>query len=568
MSYAVNLRSTSDGDEQQLAAPHRKKALGAYYTPSQVSQALCDWAIRSPAESILEPCFGGCTFLEASVQRLSSLGASSPASNIYGCDIDPTAFRYLKERVPDLSGSAQFVLKDFLSLRPHDLGLDGVDAVVGNPPYVSLQKMSPEARAAVASWEAHYGQMIARRASVWVHFTLHSLNFLKQGGRLAWVLPGSFLTAKYSYAARASLLSSFSKVAFVTLAERLFLEEGTEERTVIVLAEGYGAQTTTTSSISVCLDEMSELQKFVDSWEQIDWGQPVVSSSAGLVPSRSANLVASLSDHPFVKKLGDLADVEIGVVAGDTKFLIKNRAGWDALKISGAHLRYIVPQSRRLEGIVLRAKDKIQHEVDGARCQALHATANARSEALKNYLKSYPDEARSKNATFVKRAVWHRFLDEKIPDAFFVFMTHMGPRLVLNNAKANATNALYRVKFKHGAKKYEKLVAIAMQTTLTQLAAELLGHYRGSGALKLEPSDVRRLPIFLPQGNDFDVNRVFVRIDKLTREGSIDEARKCADAFIFAGFKDVRKNLEAMQEDLIIARRRRVRTIGERRSHE
>ncbi|MDY4341017.1 N-6 DNA methylase [Xanthomonas sp. LF07-6] len=567
MNYAVNFRSNSDGDEQQLAAPNRKRALGAYYTPFQVSQALCDWAIRSPAESILEPCFGGCTFLEASIQRMASLGALSPASNIYGCDIDPIAFRYLEERVPDLSRSAQFVLKDFLLLRPHDLGLDGVDAVVGNPPYVSLQKISLEARAAVANWEAHYSQIIARRASIWVHFTLHSLNFLKQGGRLAWVLPGSFLTAKYSYAARASLLSSFSKVAFVTLAERLFLEEGTEERTVIVLAEGYGAQTKT-SSISVCLDELSELQKFVDSWEQMDWGQPIVSSSAGLVPSRSANLVASLSDNPCAKKLGDLADVEIGVVAGDTKFLIKNRAEWSALKINGAHLRYVVPQSRRLEGIVLTAKDKVQHEVDGARCQALHATVNARSEALKKYLNSYSAEARSKNATFIKRAVWHRFLDEKIPDAFFVFMTHMGPRLVLNNAKANATNALYRVKFKHGAKKYEKIIAIAIQTTLTQLAAELLGHYRGSGALKLEPSDVRRLPIFLPKVNDYDVNSVFARVDKLTREGAIDEARKCADAFIFADFKDVRKSLEAMQEDLIIARRRRVRTIGERKSDE
>lgn len=568
MNRAVRSEDLNTYETGANITPTRKRALGAYYTPLAVSQALCAWAIRSPNDSVLEPCFGGCTFIEASVQRLKALGAANPPSNVYGCDIDPMAFRYLKERVPGLVDSTQFILKDFLTLSPGDIRTDLVDAVVGNPPYVSLQRLSAPSKAAVSSWEARYGQVAAKRSSIWVHFTLHALHFLKQGGRLAWVLPGAFLTAKYSYAARASLLANFSKVAFVSLAERLFLDEGTEERTVIVLAEGYGSQGAGNRAVSVCLEETSELQEFICSWEKMDWAKPAVSSSAGLVPSRSADLIATLSESDETRMFGDLADVEIGAVAGDTKFLIKSKSAWEAIGISPRHLTYIVPQSRRLDGLILRLKDKAQHDQDGARCQALNVSAGVRSRPVRRYLDSYSANEIAKNATFQKRSVWHKFLDDRIPDAFFVFMTHMGPRLVLNDVKSNATNALYRVNFKRGMKKHEKLVTISLQTTFTQVAAELLGHYRGSGALKLEPSDVRRLPIYLPEVSDTEVSTAFREIDTLVRSGRHENARKYADSFIFSRAASFNKFISTLQEDLEIARRRRVRNIGERRSHE
>jgi adenine-specific DNA-methyltransferase len=76
-----------------------QRQFGSYYTPLKISQILCDWAIRSKSDQILESGFGGCGLLEASKQRLQSLGCVQPNRYIYGCDKDKKAFEYLAAKI-------------------------------------------------------------------------------------------------------------------------------------------------------------------------------------------------------------------------------------------------------------------------------------------------------------------------------------------------------------------------------------------------------------------------------------------------------------------------------------
>lgn len=68
-----------------------RRKLGSYYTPSNVADVLCTWAIRNPDDKILEPSFGGCEFITSAHKRLSSLGCIDPLKNIIGADIDSAA---------------------------------------------------------------------------------------------------------------------------------------------------------------------------------------------------------------------------------------------------------------------------------------------------------------------------------------------------------------------------------------------------------------------------------------------------------------------------------------------
>jgi hypothetical protein len=74
----------------------RRRRLGLFYTPPTVISILVDWAVRTSAETILEPSFGGCGFLEKSLERLRRLGASPVGAQVFGCDIAPEAFGYLQ----------------------------------------------------------------------------------------------------------------------------------------------------------------------------------------------------------------------------------------------------------------------------------------------------------------------------------------------------------------------------------------------------------------------------------------------------------------------------------------
>ncbi|EFG8200284.1 N-6 DNA methylase, partial [Escherichia coli] len=71
---------------------HERRQLGAYYTPERLSDMLAFWAIRSSADQVLEPSFGGCGFLQSAVKALKDCGSRNPKNSIFGCDIDAVAF--------------------------------------------------------------------------------------------------------------------------------------------------------------------------------------------------------------------------------------------------------------------------------------------------------------------------------------------------------------------------------------------------------------------------------------------------------------------------------------------
>lgn len=216
--------------------PHsltKKRELGAYYTPPELSQVLTDWAIVRSDEDILEPSFGGCGFFDSSIETLRRLGCKSPEKQLYGVDIDGHAFSILSEKFGQMvETSNRFIQSDFISVKPDDFLVNEFDVVLGNPPYVSMHNMTEKQREAceVVLRESPFsGVTMGRNASLWAFFLLHSLSFLKEGGRIAWVLPSSLIHADYAKRLLAIHRSHFQSVKVLKLAER-FLKKKVRKR--------------------------------------------------------------------------------------------------------------------------------------------------------------------------------------------------------------------------------------------------------------------------------------------------------------------------------------------------
>lgn len=552
--------------DSQLFKPHaisHRRKIGAFYTPIEVTTILCKWGIRSKNDLILEPCFGGCTFLEASLMRLQSLGQTQAHEHLYGCDIDPLAFQYLAHR--DDGGSrthheGNFVLKDFLSLDVADDHDQKFDLVIGNPPYVRHNEFDQKQRETIKNWSAKYAIKVGGRASLWAYFILHALHFLKEGGRVAWVLPGSFLTSAYSKPIRDLIVKKFSQSIAITLVERLFISEGTEEVTVVLFADGYQLDSST-SMQTICLDTVDELSAFVSNWHGKRGSLNSSIFDTGMVPRVAVNEYERLCMSAKVRPLKDFANVQIGLVTGDLKYFVKSKSQWKALQISKKSLRYIVPKSKWLSGISLNNEDvKIQQETD-IECLALNCSAPPVAGPVREYLDSYKLSKIRANSTFARRSIWHYFFDERIPDAFLVFMTHLGPRLILNYHAANCTNSIYRVNFNNTCTEItHMLVALSLHTTFTQLSAEIVGQGRGSGALKLEPSNALELKIYLPEGKtDEEIRSVFSFVDQMIRDGDHESATILCDEFFFAEEKQFKGSMKTLSSGLSVARIRRMR---------
>jgi hypothetical protein len=98
--------------------------------------------------------------------------------------------------------------------------------------------------------------------------------------------------------------------------------------------------------------------------------------------------------------------------------------------------------------------------------------------------------------------------------------SHHFPRLILNKAGAYTTDTAYRIRSESVPP--EKLV-FCFVNSLTALTAELEGRHYGGGVLELVPSEIERLLVPLPSGEEYDL----FRLDKAVRAVGDADALLC-----------------------------------------
>lgn len=558
-----------------------RKKLGIFYTPSNITDVLCNWAIRSPNDYIIEPSFGGCGFLESSYQRLSELKNSQPLKQLYGCDIDKNAFDdYLfpKYKNEDFLLGERFIRKDFLELHSEDFPRNSFTACVGNPPYVSYHSMSDEQRVSSLNLAKSLRLKLDKRASLWAYFLLQSINFIEENGRIAFVLPGSFLSSNYSKTIRDFISKKFGKSLAIQMGERLFSSEGTQENTVIILAENFSKKKSANSDMNVTfVANTANLEDTISSWSKEKGNFNVISSRASyeMISKEIDKTLKNIEEIASTIELSDIATISIGVVTGANNFFVVNKSTVDEWDIHKEYQTPIFSKFRMTNGIKFTPDDYNKKVDEDFPCIFIDTLdkKRIRDKKLQKYLKSFPIKQRESNVTFSKREIWHSPLYKNIPDAFFPYMHNSGPRIILNDAKTLCTNTIHRVFFKEFngkvlSRTQKKFLAISILSSFSQLSAELEGRAYGSGALKIEPGEAKRIKLVFPLGLDENiVNESFDRIDKLLRENyskqtdsqSNEEARKEADKLIIKICKNIglEESFDILSSSLKIVRARR-----------
>lgn len=542
-----------------------RKKLGIFYTPSEATRILCQWAIRTPNDRILEPSFGACGFLEASRDRLVELKSLNPSKHLFGCDIDPQAFSaFLQPKFGDSDLQKRFIKKDFLRVTPEEFSLKKFDAVIGNPPYISYRNMSSAQRTSAAEALKHSDYSLDSKASLWAYFVAHGLNFLKPGGRIAWILPGSFLHAEYSGVIKDLISDNFERSLVIQLGQRLFSSEGTEENTAILLAEGwkrnFNRGTLKVDFASTLLD----LQNVVSTWQAGKWEGKEYNTRIGyaLLTNEVSKSICEIKERCETITLGDVADILIGIVTGANKFFVINQETAKQWNLPESSLKPILSKFNVATGIKLKPSDLKGFVTENFRC-LLVDTSELKEEdlQLRVYLWTFPEKDKDENVTFQKREIWHQPNDGKIPDAFFPYMHHLGPRLVINNAGVTSTNTVHRVFFKPECNNTKaKASAISLLSTYGQLSAEIEGRIYGSGALRHEPSEAKRISLILPKNlNSREVEETFKNIDNLIRGNNHREVRKVADRFVLGDMpaKHSSRIIKIIDKALRAARARR-----------
>lgn len=472
--------------------------LSAYYTPASTAACLASWAIRTGCERVLEPSVGGGALIEAATSKAESLG-SFDSLELVGFDLDKAAVDSL--RTAYAGDRTRVIWQDFLDVSPAEHG--SFDVVLSNPPFTRNHSISPERRAELRTRFETTGA-----AGIWVHFLLHSMRFLRPGGRLACVVPTSCFFADYASDLLKRICSEFQTVELLRLNEKPKWSGGAQESGAFLLADGYLEGSCTDVSRGVWVRGRGQVSDFD------------VTSSA------FAELL--LASRTF----GELAEIGIGDVTGCNRIFLLSGAERELDLIPLSQLTPVASRARHIKGLVLTKRELADLAAKGEKTWLLSPSEiTQRNSSVRRRLARISSSQRRDTVWLNKRDPWWKVTTGSRCDAVFSYMNYQGPRLARVSPGVRCTNTLHRVAFRPETDDRQQIAAmLTVISSFGQLAAERLGRVYGGGVLKFEIRETRRLPI-LPAGGGTDLSR-WKDVDITLRRGDYPAAAELADEIL------------------------------------
>jgi hypothetical protein len=237
------------------------KLRGQYFTPDALVDLMLDALRLSPRQRIIDPSCGDGSFLRgvvaAAARRFPGEDrkalARSWADRLIGFDIDGAAVREARLRLQtafrerlgvNLPAAQLHVYRADVLAQPaldpllNSVGLRGMRAgeellVVGNPPYVEAKRLD---RGLKADLRSRYPEALSGAPDLYLYFLHVCLGWLREGDRLAFVLPNKLLVNANAQRVRERLLAE-PRVSALWLATQARLFGDAAVYPVVLFAE-------------------------------------------------------------------------------------------------------------------------------------------------------------------------------------------------------------------------------------------------------------------------------------------------------------------------------------------
>lgn len=459
-------------------SPTAQKASGAYYTPSDVADALVAWAVRTEDDWLLDPSCGDGRFIARHGRSV-------------GVEQDPESARATATRVPH----ATVHTSDFFTWA--GATPERFECAAGNPPFIRYQTFNGATRARALAMCARHGARFSGLTSSWAPFLVAAATLLRPGGRMAFVVPAEIGHAPYSAPLIEYLLAHFAHVQVVAVRDKFFPE--LSEDCWLLYADGYGGRT---GGI-----QFSACERFVpaprppecgvwvsaEEWRDV-WNRRL---RPYLLPQSARDLYRAAALHPESRRLGDFATVGIGYVSGANDFFHLRPSDAARLGIPDACLHPSVRNGRALPaGAVTPATVKEWVRADEPMLLLRLLRGQRLPTAVTRYLDS-PAAQEARTAYKCRtRDPWYAVPDVRVPDYMLSYMSGRAAALVQNAAGVTCTNAVHAVQVRDHALAGSLLPQWG--APLIQLSCELEGHALGGGMLKLEPREAAQVLLPAP----------------------------------------------------------------------
>ena len=292
----------------------KQKLRGGYYTPEDLADFLVRWAAGCAPTSILEPSCGDGAFL-------ARIAARAGESSVTAFEVDPDEAQKARTRI---TGESDVCAADFLGWALSALQRQNAqfDAVVGNPPFIRYQYLPSDFQERAEGIFKALGCRFTRHTNAWVPFVLASFAMLREGGRLAMVVPAEIIHVAHAQSLRSYLVANAKKLVVVDPAELWF--PGTLQGAVLLMAE---KRATNDATAGVGIESVSgreftktHPQDLFNASSPVNQGDGCGKWTYALLNDPTRSLLEDLACRKGVSRFRELADVDVGIVTGANQF--------------------------------------------------------------------------------------------------------------------------------------------------------------------------------------------------------------------------------------------------------
>ena len=475
----------------------KQKLRGGYYTPEDLADFLVRWAAGCAPTSMLEPSCGDGVFL-------AKIAAHAGEISVTAFEVDADEAQKARTRV---AGESNVCAADFLGWALSTLQRRNTrfDAVVGNPPFIRYQYLPPAFQERAEGIFKVLGCRFTKHTNAWVPFVLASFAMLREGGRLAMVVPAEIIHVAHAQSLRSYLAANAKKLVVVDPAELWF--PGTLQGAVLLMAEKRGANDAAAGVgiQSVCGRAFTKAhpQDLFNASSPVNQGDGRDKWTYALLNDPVRSLLEDLRHRKGVSRFREVADVDVGIVTGANRFFHVPDSTVQQYELQRwAHPMF--GRSAHCPGVVY---DQAQHEANADKGNPTNFVwfrddSVRQSPAGQEYIERGERNQLHKRYKCRIREPWYAVPSVYATDVGLLKRCHDAPRLVLNSLGAYTTDTAYRIRVRRGSA--ERLVYNFINA-VTALSAELEGRHYGGGVLELVPSEIEKLLVPVPPNLPVDV---------------------------------------------------------------
>jgi adenine-specific DNA-methyltransferase len=529
-----------------------QKLRGGYYTPQIISDFLTQWALENKGTTILEPSCGDGVFLES----VFKLGNPTRIKEILAIEYESLEAKKVEKMIkdhPSFRDSCNVITGDFFEYYNKHLKNKKFDVVLGNPPYIRYQFFEEKQRDEALKIMGVAGIKSNKLANIWAAFLIAGIMSLKNHGRLGMVIPGEMLHVNYSNDVRQYMSKFPGKITIITFQELVF-PDVQQEILLVMIEKNDMMEHSLQNQLYNASINMVQL-KNIDSLKNYDFSDLSPSKYKKVEPTNEKwtryllskeelNELKKISTHPKIKRLGNLACVDVGTVTGANKYFVVAEDVIKEYELDSISLP-LVGRSTHIDGVIFGKADWMKNKRKG----------------VASHLLKFPDESLAKYTKKMKKYVelgekngiqngyktgirdrWYQVPSIWSPDAFLLRRSHKFPKLILNVAKAHTTDTMHRVKLREGTD--PSSLIFCFYNSITMAYSELVGRNHGGGVLEILPNDAEEILIPYQKcekkhltkidemmRDNVDVEKILDYVDKVILLDNLGLSKNTVDTF-------------------------------------